>query len=78
MTWTVMGTCTGYLDYPFQKCSDGDHHSGLRLLIHFTGKVQQAVLCLLVIKRIFHVASTGIVVQIDQPKAVGHSFGSLR
>jgi hypothetical protein len=56
--------CTGYLEYPLKKCSDGDHHSGLRLFIHYTGKVQQATFCLLVLERIFQVASTGE----DEPK----------
>ena len=48
------------LNIPFQKSADDDYHSDLLLLLHFTGKVPQAALSLLVFERIFHVASTGI------------------
>jgi hypothetical protein len=50
------------MDYPCHTCAGDDHPSDHLFLIHFTGKVSQAALPLLVFERIFHIASTGAIV----------------
>jgi hypothetical protein len=68
----------GYMEYPCHTCAGDDHSSDHLLLIHFTGKVSQAALTLLVFERIFHVASTGLAPSSElswpeEPEACGPS-----
>jgi hypothetical protein len=45
-------SCTGYLEYPFQKYADDGQHADLLLLKHYTGNGQQAGKELLIFERI--------------------------